>query len=61
MDIGALNSEFSAKSLRTEKTENFLQILVLEILKCDIQISDKILSENLVLHMYYCFVTPDDP
>ena len=41
------------KSLKTEKTENFLQILILEIFKLDIQISGIILSGILVQHMFY--------
>ena len=42
------NAKFKkiGKSLKTEKTENILQILILEILKCDIQIFGKILSGN---------------
>ena len=44
-------------SLITEKTENFLPILVFEILKCDIQIPGKILSEILVRDMFWLLVT----
>ena len=47
--------------LITEKTENFFQILILEIFKHDILIPGKILSENLVHNMFWCLVTPNDP
>ena len=48
------------KSLKTEKTENFLQILILEIFKLDIQISGIILSGILVQRKFWRLVTPND-
>ena len=39
-------------SLRTEKTENFLQIYFLEIFKLDFLIPSQILSGNLVQHIF---------
>ena len=48
-------------SLKTEKTENFFQILFIDILNCDIQFSGKILSGIQVSHMFWCLVTPKTP
>ena len=47
-------SSFCQYFLVTEKTEKFLQILILEILKLDFQIPGKILSEILVQHSLGC-------
>ena len=48
-------------SLKTEKTENFFQILILEIFNCDIRFSGRILSGILVSHLFWCLVTPVTP
>ena len=48
-------------SLITEKTENFLQIYFLEILKLDFPIPGQILSGNLVQHIFQCLVTSVTP
>ena len=47
-------SSFCQYFLVTEKTEKFLQILILEIFKLDFQIPGKILSEILVQHSLGC-------
>ena len=47
--------------LITEKTEKFLQILILKIFKLDFQIPGKILSGFLVRHTFWCLVTPMTP
>ena len=39
-------------SLKTEKTENFFQILILEIFNCDNRFSGRILSGILVSHLF---------
>ena len=56
-------SKFSEEviSLKTEKTENFFQILILEIFNCGILFSGKILSGILVSHLFWCLVTPVTP
>ena len=48
-------------SLKTEKTENFFQILILEIFNCDIRFSGKILSGIQVSYKFWCLVTPNTP
>ena len=45
-------SSFCQYFLVTEKTEKFLQILILEIFKLDFWIPGKILSGFLVRHMF---------
>ena len=48
-------------SLKTEKTENFFQILILEFFNCDNLFPGKILSRIQVSHMFWCLVTPKTP
>ena len=58
-----LNSEsnFCQYFFVTEKTENFIQILISEIFKLDFQIPGKILSGILLQHSFGCKVISVTP